>query len=178
MRLALASLITLLALGFILTNQPPKHTKLDYLFRWYDTEHPDFTYKNKCRKPKAFRGFNKYRVSCLEISIDEALEKIPLSSHGGGPLSAFSMRWKFVGVSETPQSQIQEKVFNERYPIQVYEKLEVKDNCNWRIYMTYPDEWYSNAVHSKAGDRIYFADPMALHCGDARIDKSQDDNRH
>lgn len=83
------------------------------------------------------------------------------------------MDWEFVGVAKTPMSQIQEKNFDSSsYPIKVFESLDVKENCNWRIYLTYPDRWHSDTL--KAGDTIYFADPMALHCGDARINKEAD----
>lgn len=99
-------------------------------------------YKTSCAKPNGFKGFYKYRVSCLEYQEEQqdfaaSFSRLRTFGWETGKMSIEDTQ--IIVTMERPQSE---------YP-----------NCKRQIYVIIP-----NDIGPDKGDKIYFADPRHLYC--------------
>ena len=145
----------------------PVHTDIDALIEPYSKKTDDFEYIRNCKKPKEFKGINKFRVSCFSSLRDEAWEDSFATSHSGLFSLLGSRGWQNVGTTNAPGYEISKN--NPNLAIHVLERVAGKDDCNRRIYIDARELFENEKSGTTIGTQIYIADPRALYCGEARV---------
>ncbi len=134
-------------------------TDVDSFFLGYG-ENNAITYRENCKKPKDFAGFNKFKVSCYSHKYDH--EFISSASSGRDITALVRTRgWTLIASVEDVNSPIISDDFSGE--IFVLEKAQSEyPNCKRRVFVSFSDG--SDINWPKKGDTVYFADPRKLYC--------------
>ncbi len=148
----------------LLASDPfPKTTQIDWMFSRFLSQQEPVQFRSNCDKPKAFRGFRKFKVDCLEVWSPGGFEDMSPHKNFGYILGYNG--WKFQG-SQDLETGIITKEINVS-DVLVYERSTKKPGCNRRIYAKF--SWDPEDRSSQPGDKLYIADPYTLFCDDARL---------
>lgn len=162
--LKVLTIFIILAFG-IASCAKPQTTDIDYIAKSFLEQHDGFEFIADCKKPKAFRGIGKFRVSCIVSKTENAWKDSYSKSHSGWSYSFGGGGYRFIGSTNLPGEYVQ--IDNSDQDIHVFNKAVKKTGCNRRIYIDYRELRAVEGFDAPAGTTIYIADPWKVICSKA-----------
>jgi hypothetical protein len=148
---------------FIASCAKPKTTDIDHILKAYVEQREGFQFQPNCKKPKEFRGIDKFKVDCLISVSDEAWGNSFGGSHSDFFHKLRSSGYKHIGATSIPGAFIKPK--SSDLEIQIFSKPTATDKCDRIIYIDIR-ELHSGDFESPKGTRIVIADPWVLSCSE------------